>query len=91
MLRYLNDGRPSPRASITKWSSNEDASEWTFTLRKGLKWSDGHPVTTADVLFWWNDMANYDDYLAETVAGRGEVGQGHDLQADGDRRPAPSR
>ncbi|MFY8101410.1 MAG: ABC transporter substrate-binding protein, partial [Allorhizobium sp.] len=27
-----------------------------FTLLKGLKWSDGHPVTTEDVEFWYNDV-----------------------------------
>ena len=35
---------------------NEDASEYTFTLRKGMKWSDGEPVTTADVEFAVNDV-----------------------------------
>ncbi len=76
MLRYLNDGMTVAPGVITKWSSNEDASEWSFTIRKGLKWSDGHPVTTADVLFWWNDMANYDDYLAETPPDETKSGKG---------------
>ena len=35
---------------------NEDGSELTVTLRKGLKWSDGHPLTTEDVLFSVNDL-----------------------------------
>ena len=26
-------------------------------MRKGLKWSDGEPFTTDDILFWWNDIA----------------------------------
>ena len=30
---------------------NADATEFTFTLRKGLKWSDGAPVTREDVEF----------------------------------------
>lgn len=30
--------------------------EFTFKLRKGLKWSDGVPVTTEDVRFTWEDM-----------------------------------
>ena len=29
---------------------------FTFKLRKGLKWSDGKPVTTADVRFVWEDI-----------------------------------
>jgi len=29
---------------------------YTITLRKGLKWSDGQPITAADVVFTWNDI-----------------------------------
>jgi len=36
------------------WEVNQDASEWTFHLRKGQKWSDGHPFTTADVKYWYD-------------------------------------
>jgi peptide/nickel transport system substrate-binding protein len=27
-----------------------------FKLRKGIRWSDGQPLTTADFLFWYEDM-----------------------------------
>jgi peptide/nickel transport system substrate-binding protein len=37
------------------WSMNDDATEYNLTLRKGLKWSDGEPVTTKDVEFGWNE------------------------------------
>ena len=30
-----------------------DKREYTITLRKGLKWSDGHPFTAADILYRW--------------------------------------
>ena len=30
---------------------SEDAREFTFTLREGLMFSDGEPLTSADVLF----------------------------------------
>ena len=32
------------------WSSNEDASSWTFTLHEGVN-SDGSPITSADVVY----------------------------------------
>lgn len=35
---------------------SEDNRMFTFTLRKGLKWSDGEPVTTADLLFTYEDV-----------------------------------
>jgi len=58
-VRFLNDGADIGPGWVTKWESNDDASVWTFTLRQGIKWSDGHPVTTDDIMFWWNDMINY--------------------------------
>ncbi|MBN2394804.1 MAG: hypothetical protein JXR84_29005 [Anaerolineae bacterium] len=37
------------------WSA--DGKIITFTFRSGIKWSDGAPFTTADLQFWWEDMA----------------------------------
>ena len=31
--------------------------EWIFTLRKGMKWSDGMPFTADDLIFSFNDIA----------------------------------
>jgi len=31
---------------------------FTFRLRAGHKWSDGHPFTTEDFRFFWEDIAN---------------------------------
>ena len=39
---------------ISEWSQNDDATAFTFTLRDGLKWSDGAPLTTTDVQFWYD-------------------------------------
>ncbi|SDS52029.1 peptide/nickel transport system substrate-binding protein [Microlunatus soli] len=56
MLRYLNDGQDIGPGLAESWESNDDASEWTFNFRKGLKWSDGKPWTTADIMFWWEKL-----------------------------------
>ena len=37
------------------WSISDDGTSWTFTLRRGMKWSDGEPVTTEDVRFFFED------------------------------------
>ncbi|WP_323768743.1 ABC transporter substrate-binding protein [Marinovum sp.] len=37
-------------------SVNDDATEFTFTLYEGHKWSDGTPFTSDDILFWYNDI-----------------------------------
>lgn len=31
---------------------------YTFHLRKGHRWSDGHPFTTEDFRYYWEDVAN---------------------------------
>ncbi|HEY8458030.1 MAG TPA: ABC transporter substrate-binding protein [Actinopolymorphaceae bacterium] len=56
LLRWLNDGLDIGPGLVESWESNEDASEWTLHFRTGLKWSDGQPWTTADIMFWWEDM-----------------------------------
>src|SRR5690348_12126948 len=33
----------------TSWTSNEEGTELTFTLREGVEWQDGKPFTAADV------------------------------------------
>lgn len=37
------------------WESSPDGKTWTFKMRKGMKWSDGHPITSEDIRFWWED------------------------------------
>src|SRR5262247_2068095 len=35
-----------------------DGREFTFRLRAGHRWSDGHPFTTEDFRYYWEDIAN---------------------------------
>lgn len=35
---------------------SEDSREYTITLRRGHKWSDGEPYTTEDIRFWYEDV-----------------------------------
>jgi peptide/nickel transport system substrate-binding protein len=42
-------GQPKPQM-VDKYTTSKDGKLWTFTLRPNLKFSDGTPVTTADVV-----------------------------------------
>lgn len=44
------------------FEANEDATEFTFTLREGMRWSDGTPFTADDILFNVNDLLLNADY-----------------------------
>jgi peptide/nickel transport system substrate-binding protein len=41
--------KPQPQM-VDSWTVSDDKLTWTFTLRDGLKWHNGTPVTTADVI-----------------------------------------
>ena len=41
----------------SKWDVNANSTEFTFTLRPGMKWSDGKPFTADDILFSIEDCA----------------------------------
>lgn len=48
------DDRLLPRPDLAeRWQISPDGLEVTFTLRPGLRWSDGAPLTAEDVHFTW--------------------------------------
>ncbi len=46
---------------LKDYAVSEDGKVFTFHMRKGMKWSDGVPVTTEDVLFAWEDYQFYEE------------------------------
>ncbi len=51
----LTESRQVPKADVL---SVERQTVYTFELREGVKWHDGHPLDTRDVLFSWSIYAN---------------------------------
>ncbi len=46
---------PAPRLA-TSWSVSKDQLTWTYHIRHGVRWSDGVPLTAADVAYtFWRD------------------------------------
>ncbi len=62
ILRWLNDGRDVGPGLAESWETNDEATEWTFHFRSGLRWSDGKPWSTKDIMFWWQDMVLNEDH-----------------------------
>jgi peptide/nickel transport system substrate-binding protein len=42
----------------TSWSSNSDASVWTFKIRQGVKFNDGTPMTVDDVVYSFKSLSD---------------------------------
>lgn len=69
LSKTLSDGlmgyeRPVPKSIqhnlAESHSFSEDGLEAIFNIRKGIRWSDGHPFTVDDILFWYYDT-QFDD------------------------------
>ncbi|MDZ4200497.1 MAG: ABC transporter substrate-binding protein, partial [Kiritimatiellia bacterium] len=58
LLRFSPQGYPIVPHVAKDWEASEDHREFTFHLRKGMRWSDGHPFTADDVLYWWEQEVN---------------------------------
>lgn len=49
----MEDMSPEPGLAES-WETSEDGLTWTFDIREGVTWSDGEPLTAADVAFTYN-------------------------------------
>jgi peptide/nickel transport system substrate-binding protein len=51
------DGQNEPVPSLaTKWEMSPDGKRWTFTLRDGVRFSNGEPLTADDVVYSFDRM-----------------------------------
>jgi peptide/nickel transport system substrate-binding protein len=46
----------------TEWQVSDDGLRWTFTLRDGVKWQDGQPLTVDDVVFTFDYVKTVPPY-----------------------------
>lgn len=64
LIRYMyenlvqndqQDGSPT-KGLADSWTTDDGGQKWTYTLQDGLKWSDGEPITSADVVYTYEQM-----------------------------------
>ena len=60
-LRFTPDLTGSVPNVASKVDVSEDKTTYTIHLRKGMKWSDGQPVTAQDALFTFEDILKNTD------------------------------
>ena len=66
-----DDGNIAATALATEWTPNDDATQWTFTLREGVTWQgSGDMLTSADV------AATIDRMVAQGAGLAGVVSEG---------------
>ncbi len=63
----------------SSWEINDDATQWTCNLRKGMKWSDGAPFTSQDFRYYYDHVLLNEDLTAAYPRGY-KTGSGDDEQ-----------
>ncbi|MBI4977277.1 MAG: ABC transporter permease subunit [Spirochaetes bacterium] len=58
LVRWSPIGYPIVPHIAKSWTISPDNRVFTFTLRKGMRWSDGTPYTADDILYWWEKEIN---------------------------------
>ncbi|MEZ5275069.1 MAG: ABC transporter substrate-binding protein [Opitutaceae bacterium] len=53
LVRWSPNGYPILPHVARSWESSPDLKTWTFHLRRGMRWSDGHPFTGGDFVYWY--------------------------------------
>ena len=56
LMRWDRDWKKLVPNIAESVESNPDATQFTFKLRKGMRWSDGQPFTADDLAFWYEDV-----------------------------------
>jgi ABC-type oligopeptide transport system substrate-binding subunit len=94
---FSDPENPEVRGVVAEsWESNDDATEWTFTLREGLTFSDGEEVLPSSFVLGWEtasdpDFAGDYSYLFNFIDGGGAKLEGEadtisGVEADDDAR-----
>ena len=58
-----------PNPSLAKsWKMSDDGKTFTLNLRRGLRWSDGAPMTANDFVFWFEDIYGNKDIVPTPIS-----------------------
>ena len=74
LTQYAADDFSIVPGLAESWEESADGKFWTYNLRPGMKWSDGVPLTAADVAYTFNriidgkyEKTNFGSYVAGMV------------------------
>jgi ABC-type transport system substrate-binding protein len=78
LVRFSPLGYPIVPHLAKSWEMSEDGRVYTFHLRRGVRWSDGEPFTSSDILYWWNEEQMDTDMTTAPLSAmmvKGELGR----------------
>lgn len=63
LIEWSEDGTEIIPCVVADAQISDAGRVYTYHIRKGIKWSDGHPFTTEDILFYWEEVQFNKDIL----------------------------
>ncbi len=75
LLRWSPLGYPLVPHLARDWEVSDDRRAYTVHLRRGARWSDGHPFTADDILYWWEHEVQHFEQRPPWMVIRGELGE----------------
>ena len=63
LARFGPDGATIEMKLAESVTPSADFKTWTVKLRKGMKWSDGSPFTSDDIMYWYQDVLQNKDLV----------------------------
>jgi len=86
---FTNREEPKVKPAVAEsYTSNDTSTEWKFTLRKNVTYSDGTPVKASDFKYAWEQVLNPDlaseiAYIVEPIKGAKAVEKGEAKELSG--------
>ncbi len=77
LARFGPDGATIEMKLAESVTPSADFKTWTVKLRKGIKWSDGSPFTTDDIMYWYKDVLQNKDLVPAIPGLDAEQGRLH--------------
>ena len=79
---FMRGDKSEPLPNLAKsWEWSDDGLELTMHLIEGAKWSDGHPFTSEDVMFTWEDLILDDNVNSWTSRTTWQI-EGEDVELE---------
>jgi ABC-type dipeptide/oligopeptide/nickel transport system permease component/ABC-type transport system substrate-binding protein len=75
LVRWSPQGYPLVPHVAQSWEVSPDYRSYTFTLRAGMRWSDGFPFTADDIVYWYENEVRYFDLQPKFLRTAGAQGR----------------
>ena len=75
LVRWSPQGYPLVPHIAKGWEISPDYRSFTFTLRRGARWSDGYPLTSEDIVYWYENEVRYFNSQPRFLRAGGTLGR----------------